>query len=136
MNTILNAGLYSSIINQNSASAVGFSILKDLHNEKQTNQYEQRVKDNNKYEKSLKDYSKYEQHVKHTRTYIIPEDNVRCTSITQKGERCMCRKMKESDYCVTHNKKFNPKPTTKIIQEEKIEKPIHRTWKNLYGLIN
>lgn len=129
MNTILNAGLYSSIINHNSSAAIGFSILKDLHNK----EYEQRVKHNNKHEQRVKDNNKYEQRVKHTRTYIIPEESVRCTSITQKGERCMCRKLKESDYCVTHNKKFT---TTKIIQEEKIEKPIHRTLKNLYGLIN
>jgi uncharacterized membrane-anchored protein YjiN (DUF445 family) len=126
---MFNAGLYSSIINHNSSAAIGFSILKDLHNkeyEKHNNNYEQRVKHNNN----------YEQRVKHTRTYIIPEESVRCTSITKKGQRCMCRKLKESDYCVTHNNKFNSKLTAKIIQEEKIEKPINRTWKNLYGLIN
>lgn len=125
MNTILNAAMYSSIINHNTSAVIGLSVMKDLQNNKSE-------KINDKYEKPN---NIYKPRVKHTRTYIIPEDNFRCAAFTQKGERCMCRKLKESDYCVTHNKQFNPKPITKN-QEEKIEKQIGRTWKNLYGLIN
>ena len=120
LNAGLTAGLYCSIKNDNVPAAIGFSVLKNLQNETKTQcgprQFNQEEPKNKKYYKR----------VKHTRTYIIPEDCSRCTAITQKGERCQCRKLQESDYCVTHNKTFNPSP-----QEEKIKNPIRRTWKNL-----
>ncbi len=94
MNIMFNAGLYSSIINHNVPAAIGFSIMKDLHNDKHVKHNNKHEKHNDKHEKHNNDYEQhnndYEQHIKHTRKYIIPEDIIRCTAITQKGERCAC----------------------------------------------
>ena len=131
----LTAGLYSSIKNDNVPAAIGFSVLKDLQNNYETKKQCGAARQFNQEESKNKNQEvKYYKRVKHTRTYIIPEDCSRCTAITQQGERCQCRKLQESDYCVTHNKKLNPSPI--IVQEEKIKNPIRRTWKNLYGLLN
>lgn len=115
----LGAGVYSA--------AFGFSMLNGC--ETRDNNYGTIKNQENK----LKPKYKFEPRVKHTRTYIIPEDSKRCTEITKKGERCICRRLQESDYCVIHNKKFKPRPNEveKIVKKE----PISRTWKNLYGLM-
>ena len=115
------AGVYSA--------AFGVSMMNDY--ETPDDNYGTRIQGT---KNKLDPKYKFELRVKHTRTYIIPEDSIRCTAITKKGERCACRRLQESDYCVRHNKKNNPKPITKIVQE-KINEPIRRTLKNLYGLL-
>ncbi len=75
--------------------------------------------------------------VKRTRKFNVPEDSERCTAITKKGNQCMCHKMKETNYCITHNKQLNKTQIQDQIQEEQIvkEKSICRSWKNLFGLL-
>ncbi len=119
---MLTAGMYSSLVNNNIPTAIGCAIMRDAFTENN---------DNNRESKNKKP-TNYPKRVKHTRTHNIPEDSKRCTAITKKGEQCMCVRLQESNYCVTHNKKFKPRQ----IQEQTIqEEPIRKTWKNLYGLL-
>jgi hypothetical protein len=134
--TTLTAAMYSSAITGPIPSAIAYTILKDGFKDKKENNYKTITK------KSEKNYT--HKRVKHTRTYTIPDDSNRCTSITKKGERCMRHKLQDSDYCVTHHTiiKSNNTQEENIDKEENIkeknilqENSIPRTWKNLYGLL-
>ena len=129
---MFTAGVYSSLLSGNIPLAVGYAIMKDSFTEKNKNNH----KTENSNSEKIDIYSKHikkPKYIKKTRTHTIPEDSERCISITKKGERCVCRKLQDCDYCVIHNKKLKPI----LIYEEKIvkEKPIRRKWYNLYGLL-
>lgn len=126
MNSILTAGMYTSLMNDNRTGAMGYAMLKDLNNQSNpSNNYER-----GQYKfKSVIDDTK-EPRIKQTRIYNIPEDSKRCSKITKQGEQCKCSRLKESDYCVIHKPKEIKDPP--VVEA----KPIPKTWKNLYGLLS
>lgn len=130
MNYMLDAGIVASLANNDLNSAVGCASIKQLIGKKDNNTYTTQQKHSNK----SKITTRYK-HVKRRRTYNIPEDGKRCIAITKKGEQCICQRLQQANYCVIHNKKYNPKEPT-VEEEPKLEKEtICRTWKNLYGLL-
>lgn len=142
MNLMCTTGLYSSLINGNTEAAIGYSMMNShsmLNSCSRNNRYKNPNRHKNKNQEIENDEFKNKPvkktRVKKTRAYSTPDEEFRCTANTLKGERCLCRKIKTSNYCVFHDKINNPILITNTINVQNEEKKVHKTWRNLFGLL-